>query len=257
MIHILPGGRVPRVHGARSPVPPRLPLLVTPRSVHRLAAVAAGAYPPRRPPNAWLPRVPAPPGPCYWLVASGTPLGWRGGCLAVGLVRGAVRHCCLGGCSALVVCARRLLPVRGGWCRCRVWCLPRFPLAAPHSPRCVWRAIWSGCPLCWLAGTQFHAVCAFSGLGLVALLVFPACPVFFVRHGGPPPKALYQSGLTMGKMSNHGEPKFSEGQPRVFTNPVRVKTLHELHHGPEKVEIQVEAISVKDAKGYIAYTKRK
>ena len=85
----------------------------------------------------------------------------------------------------------------------------------------------------------------------------PAPPVFFFRHGGPPPKALHQSGLTMGKMSVHGEPKFSEGQPRVFKNLVRVKTLHELHHGPEKVEILVEAISVKDAKGYIAYTKVK
>ena len=60
-----------------------------------------------------------------------------------------------------------------------------------------------------------------------------------------------------GKMSVHGEPKFSEGQPRVFTNLVGVKTLHELHHGPEKVTIQVEAISVRDAKGYIAYTKAK
>ena len=49
---------------------------------------------------------------------------------------------------------------------------------------------------------------------------------FFLRHRGPPPKALHQSGLTMGKMSVHGEPKFSEGQPRVFTNLVRVKTLH-------------------------------
>ena len=68
-------------------------------------------------------------------------------------------------------------------------------------------------------------------------------PFFFLRHGGPPPKALHQSGLTMGKMSVHGEPKFSEGQPRVFTNLVRVKTLHELHHGPEKVKILVEAIS--------------
>ena len=58
---------------------------------------------------------------------------------------------------------------------------------------------------------------------------------FFLRHGGPPPKALHQSGLTMGKMSVHGELKFSEGQRRVFTNQVRVKTLHELHHGPEKV----------------------
>ena len=78
-----------------------------------------------------------------------------------------------------------------------------------------------------------------------------------MRHGGPLPKALHQSGLAMGKMSVHGEPKYSEGQPRVFTNLVRVKTLHELHHGPEKVKIQVEAISVKDAKGYIAYTKAK
>ena len=62
---------------------------------------------------------------------------------------------------------------------------------------------------------------------------------------------------TMGKMSVHGEPKFSEGQPRVFTNLVRVKRLHELHHGPEKVKVLVEAISVNDAKEYIAYTKAK
>ena len=89
----------------------------------------------------------------------------------------------------------------------------------------------------------------------VAVLCFVLC--VFLRHGGPPPKALHQSGLTMGKMSVHGEPKFSEGQPRVFTNLVRVKTLHELHHGPEKVKILVEAISVKDATGYIAYTKAK
>ena len=49
----------------------------------------------------------------------------------------------------------------------------------------------------------------------------PACTTgiaLFLRHGGPPPKALHQSGLTMGKMSVHGEPKFSEVQPRVFTD---------------------------------------
>ena len=80
--HLLPGGGVPRVHRARSPVPPPRPRFATPRSVHQFAAVAAGAYPLRRPPNAWSPGAPAPPGPCYWLVASGTPLGWRGGCLA-------------------------------------------------------------------------------------------------------------------------------------------------------------------------------
>ena len=48
-------------------------------------------------------------------------MGWRGGCLALELVRGAVRHYCLGGGSALVVCARRSRPARGSragnWCR--------------------------------------------------------------------------------------------------------------------------------------------
>ena len=80
--HLLPGRGVPRVHRARSPVLPRLPRFATPRSVHQFVAVAAGAYPLRRPPNAWSPGALAPPGPCYWLVASGTPLGWRRGCLA-------------------------------------------------------------------------------------------------------------------------------------------------------------------------------
>ena len=131
--------------------------------MHRLAAVAAGAYPPRRPSNVWSPAVPAPPGPCYWLVASGPILGWRGGCLALRLVRGAVHHYCPGGCSALVVCVRRSRPVRGSWGRCRVLCLPRFPLPAPRFLRCVWRAVPSGCPLSSLAGTPFHAVCAFAG----------------------------------------------------------------------------------------------
>ena len=177
MTHLLPGGGVPRVHRAQSPVPPRLPHFATPRSVHHLAAVAAGPYPSRRPPNVWSPGVLALPGPCYWLVASGTPVSWRGGCLAVGLVRGAVRHYCLGGCSALVMCARRSRPVRGARGRRWVFCLPRFPLPAPRSLRCVWRALLSGCFLSWLAGTPFHAVCAFRGLGPVALLVFPACPL--------------------------------------------------------------------------------
>ena len=192
MTHLLPGGGVPRVHRARSSVPPRGPHFATPPSVHRLAAVAAGAYPPRRPPNAWSPGLLAPPGPCYWLVASGTPLGWRRSCLAVGLVRGAVRHYCLGGCTALVVCAQRSRPVRGGWGRCRVLCLPRFPLPAPLFLRCVWRAVPSGCPLSSLAGTPFHAVCAFRGLGPDALLVFPASPLCgyaltLSRRRRPPP----------------------------------------------------------------------
>ena len=140
--HLLPGGGVPRVHRARGPVSPQLRRFATPRSVHQFAAVAAGAYPPRCPPNAWSPGAAAPPGPCYGLVASGTPLGWRGGCLAQGLGHGAVRHSCLGGCSALAVCARRSRPVRGTgpgtWC-----CVspvspfpPRVSRAACGGPSC-------------------------------------------------------------------------------------------------------------------------
>ena len=128
------------------------------------------------PPNASSPGVPAMPGPCYWLVASGTPVGWGGGCLALGLVRGAMCHYRLGGCSALIVCARCSRPVRGGLGRCRVLCLPRFPLPALRFLRCVWRAVQSGCPLSSLPGTPLNAVCAFRSLGPVAPLVFPACP---------------------------------------------------------------------------------
>ena len=58
-----------------------------------------------------------------------------------------------------------------------VLCLSRFPLPAPRVPRCVWRAVPSGCPLPSLAGTTFHAVCAFRALGPVALPVVPACPL--------------------------------------------------------------------------------
>ena len=65
----------------------------------------------------------------------------------------------------------------GGLGRCQVSCPPRLTLPAPRFLRCVWRAVQSGCPLPSLAGTPFHAVCAFRGLGPVALLVFPACPL--------------------------------------------------------------------------------
>ena len=74
------------------------------------------------------------------------------------------------------VCAA-LAAGSGGSGRYLVSCLPRFPLLAPRVLRCVWRAVLSGCPLPSLAGTPFHAVCAFRGLGPVALLVFPACPL--------------------------------------------------------------------------------
>ena len=51
-----------------------------------------------------------------------------------------------------------------------------LPLPALHVPRCVWQAVPSGCPLPSLAGTPFHAVCAFRALGPVVLPVVPACP---------------------------------------------------------------------------------
>ena len=74
------------------------------------------------------------------------------------------------------VCAA-LAAGSGGLGRYLVLCLSRFPLPAPRVPRCVWRDVLSGCPLPSLAGTPFHAVCAFRELGPVALLVVPACPL--------------------------------------------------------------------------------
>ena len=73
------------------------------------------------------------------------------------------------------VCAA-LAAGSGGSGRYLASCLSRFPLPAPRVPRCVWRAVPSGCPLPSLAGTPFHAVCAFRALGPVALPVVPACP---------------------------------------------------------------------------------
>ena len=73
------------------------------------------------------------------------------------------------------VCAA-LAAGSGGSGRYLVLCLSRFPLPASPVPRCVWQAVPSGCHLPSLAGTPFHAVCAFRALGPVALLVVPACP---------------------------------------------------------------------------------
>ena len=76
--------------------------------------------------------------------------------------------------------------------QCLVSCLPRFPLPTPRVLRCVWRAAPSADPLPSLAGTPFHAVCAFQGFGPVALLVFSACPLYVCalalpRRPRPPP----------------------------------------------------------------------
>ena len=78
-------------------------------------------------------------------------------------------------CSVRVCAA--LAAGSGGSGRYLVLCLSRFPLPAPRVPRCVLRAVLSGCPLPSLAFTPFNAVCAYCELGLVAILVVPACPL--------------------------------------------------------------------------------
>ena len=47
--------------------------------------------------------------------------------------------------------------------------------------------------------------------------------LFFLMHGGPPPKALHQSGLTT-RRSVHGKPKFTEDSAYCtqFQTQVRV-----------------------------------
>ena len=90
------------------------------------------------------------------------------------------------------LCGAALAAGSGGSGRYLVLCLSRFPLPAPRVPRCVWRAVPSGCPLPSHAGTPFHAVCAFRELGPVGLLVVPACPLrvcalALPRHPPPPP----------------------------------------------------------------------
>ena len=145
--HLLPGGGVPRVHRARSPVPPRLPRFATPRSVHQFAAVAAGAYPPRCPPNAWSARGADAAVPVLLSSRQWDPLGLarRLPSLEVGAWRSAPLlpwrvQCPVRVCAALTAGS-------GGSGRYLVLCLSRFPHPAPRVPRCVWRAVMSGCPL--------------------------------------------------------------------------------------------------------------
>ena len=98
-------------------------------------------------------------------------------------------------------CVRALVAGLGGSGRYLVLCLPFFPLPAPRVPRCVWRAVPSGCPLPSLAGMPFHAVCAFRVLGPVALLVVPACPLRVCalalprRPPRPPPWVVWRAHL--------------------------------------------------------------
>ena len=102
------------------------------------------------------------------------------------------------------VCAA-LAAGSGGSGRYLVLCLSRFSLPAPRIPRCVWRAVLSGCPLPSLAGTPFHTVCAFRALGPVALLVVPACTLrvcalALPRRSLPPPWVVCRAHLAWSRL---------------------------------------------------------
>ena len=96
-------------------------------------------------------------------------------------------------CAALAAGSGGLGPVPG-------FVSSPFPPSRPAFPAlCV-----SGHPvrvsLISLAGMPFHAVCAFRGLGLVALLVFPACPLCVLarappRRPPPPPGSMWRAHL--------------------------------------------------------------
>ena len=169
MTHLLPGGGVPRVHRARSPVPPRLPHVATPRSVHQFAAAL--------PPYCVVPGGAGAAGPVLLACRQWEPggLAWRLPSPGTGAWRSAPLLPWRVQCPGRVCAA--LAASLGGWDRCRVFCLPRFPLPAPRFLRCVSRAVLAACPLSSHAGTPFHAVCAFRGLGPFALLMFPASPL--------------------------------------------------------------------------------
>ena len=104
----------------------------------------------------------------------------------------------------------------GGSGRYLVLCLSNFPLPAPRVPRCVWRAVPSGCPLPSPAGTPFHAVCAFCGLGPVALLVVPACPhppLWGSTRTPPPPPGARGAGRSTHLPANTGGHRRYGGPP--------------------------------------------
>ena len=96
-------------------------------------------------------------------------------------------QCCGRVCAALAAGL-------GVWGRSWVPRLSRAPPPLPpRSPCCVWLVVSSGCPLSLRAGTPFHVVCAFCGLGPVAPQVRPTCPLRVCASAlpqCPPPSPL-------------------------------------------------------------------
>ena len=117
-------------------------------------------------------------------------------------------------CPGLVCVA--LAAGLGGWGPVRVLCLPRFPLPAPRFPRFVWRAVLSGCPLSSLAGTPFHAVCAFRGLGPVAHSGIPRVSFVCACARPPPPSPGRRSARTSRCWAPSGPFNAIRAPPRVL-----------------------------------------
>ena len=120
-------------------------------------------------------------------------MGWRGGCLALELVRGALRHYCLGGCSALVVCVRRWRPVSAGLGTVLGVVSSPFPPARPAFPvlcvagRPVWVSLilarWYAIP-CGLCVPRARSGCP-SGFPRVSFVCL--CARSLAASATPPP----------------------------------------------------------------------
>ena len=103
-------------------------------------------------------------------------MGWCGGCLAEGLVHGAVPTIALASNIPTGVCAALAAGQNGaaGAASLR----PLLLAVSPSRPsRCLERVAPSGCPFSLPAGTPLSEVCAFRELGPVALLVRAGCPL--------------------------------------------------------------------------------
>ena len=110
--------------------------------------------------------------------------------------RGAGAYHCVLPLPGLVHCPGRVCAAPaeglGGRGRCRFSLLPLGSCLPLRPSPCVLRVVPPGFPFPSPAGTPFHAVCAFRGLGPVALWVraawpLPVCALVLPRRTRPPP----------------------------------------------------------------------
>ena len=92
-----------------------------------------------------------------------------------------------------------------------------FSSSLPSRPsRCVLQVVPPGCPLPWPDGTPFHAVCAFRGLGPVALKVRTAA---YPRRT-PPPWVSVARALRAVPVQGVGRAVSGSSCPSAFSAPV-------------------------------------